>query len=91
MPLPKRHVQEIIYQLIDGMNCKSNGSFKVTELLSVHLIDLHLVGLVHCDLKPDNIALKRANSVVARQLEVGRGFCDVVSATYPSFGTDFDD
>ncbi|KAI1783977.1 kinase-like protein, partial [Ganoderma leucocontextum] len=58
MPLPRRHVQEIGYQLIKGVGF------------------LHSLGLIHTDLKPDNVALKVNGYIPYKYFDPASGFCE---------------
>ena len=40
---------------------------------------MHSKGLIHCDIKPNNIALRRGEAVILRHLEAGHGFRPSVS------------
>lgn len=76
-PLPRRHVAEMAYQIIEAIECTCNS---FGRLRSTHrcVVDLHSVGLIHGDIKPNNIALRNGTAALARCFHPGRGFRESV-------------
>ncbi|KAI0735643.1 kinase-like domain-containing protein, partial [Earliella scabrosa] len=56
LPLPRRHMQEIAYQLMSAAQY------------------LHSLGLIHTDIKPNNIGIRSARVVTVMSFEPGYGF-----------------
>lgn len=66
-PLPPTHICEIANQIVRGVACEL--SYPLQHHLLTFATDLHSLGIIHTDIKPDNIALRRADAVEVRRLD----------------------
>ena len=80
-PLPAMHVMEISYQLVQAIQCElfmHTTLYWVPSYLPKICTDLHSVGIVHADIKLNNVALKCSNTVNIQWLDPSTGFHEKV-------------
>ena len=76
-PLPGRQLVEIVYQMVQGVECEDSiHCCWSTFLMEGFVQDLHTLGIIHTDLKPDNVALRSSKTVNIQWLDPVTGFHD---------------
>ena len=77
VPFPDRHVLEIAYQLVNTVDCEYH-LYTTMHPSRQHDLDLHSLGIIHTDLKLDNIAVRDQATTTVRWLSRQTGFEDKV-------------
>lgn len=79
-PLPGRHIVEIAYQMLSAVSCECLHHMYCWTLPESSS-DLHSLGIIHADLKLDNIAVKYPETTTIQWLDPLTGFHDKVNST----------
>ena len=84
-PLPRRHIQEIAFQLFQGLACTSLFRHQIWLCVDGSYLDLHSLGLIHTDVKLDNIAIKSNKTVALNYFDPSHGFLKRVRDSIGAF------